>query len=75
MLSDELHLRLRVRKIIAQAAQNCRVKIINWILSADHVHIFAEILPHVSVSGFVKRAKGRSSRKIQQDLATVRKEY
>ena len=69
------HLRLRVREIIAQVANELNVKIINGVLSADHVHIFAEIPPHLSVSEFVKIAKGRSSRKIQQEFSDIKKEY
>lgn len=73
VLSGEL--RLRVREIIAQAAEDCGVKIVNGVLSADHVHIFAEIPPHIPVSHFVKMAKGRSSRKIQQEFAQIRQQY
>jgi putative transposase len=29
----------------------------------DHLYMFAEIPPHVSVNDFVRRAKGRSFRK------------
>ena len=68
-------LRLRLREIIAQVAEGMNIKIINGVLSADHVHIFAEIPPHISVSEFVKIAKGRSSRKIQQEIQAIRKEY
>lgn len=69
------NLRIRVREIVAQVADELNVKIINGVLSADHVHIFAEIPPHVSVSDFVKIAKGRSSRKIQQEFPDIRKQY
>jgi putative transposase len=65
-------LRLRVREIIAQVADEYGVRIINGVLSADHVHIFAEIPPHLSVSEFVKVAKGRSPRKIQQEFLHIR---
>ena len=68
-------LRLRVREIIAQAAEELGIRIVNGVLSADHVHIFAEIPPHISVSEFVKVAKGRSSRKIQQEFPSIRKTY
>ena len=57
-------LRLRVREIIGQVADECGVKFKNGVLSADHVHIFAEIPSHLSVIEFVKHVKGRSSRKI-----------
>lgn len=68
-------LRLRVRTIIAQAAEEKGVKIINGVLSADHIHIFASIPPHISVSDFVKVAKGRTSRKIQEEFPEIRKRY
>lgn len=51
------------------------MKIVNGVLSNDHIHIFASIPPHISVSEFVKVAKGRSSRKIQQEFPEVRKKY
>jgi putative transposase len=57
----EGQLRVRVREIIAQAAEELGIKIVNGVLSADHVHIFAEIPPHISVSDFVKIAKGLSA--------------
>ena len=69
------NLRLRAREIIGQAAEGLGVKIINGVLSADHVHIFAEIPPHLSVSEFVKVVKGRSSRKIQMEFPDIRKKY
>ena len=68
-------LRLRVRAIIAQVAEEMGVRIVNGVLSSDHVHIFAEIPPHVAVSDFVKMAKGRNSRKIQQEFPEISKRY
>ena len=66
---------LRVRSIIAQVAEEKEIRIINGVLSADHIHIFVSIPPHVAVSDFVKIAKGRSSRKIQQEFTGLRKRY
>ena len=68
-------LRLRVRELIAQVAEELGIRVVNGVLSADHVHIFAEIPPHISVSEFVKLVKGRSSRKIQQEFPEIRKKY
>ena len=68
-------LRLRVRTIVAQVAEELDIKIINGVLSADHIHIFASIPPHVAVSEFVKIAKGRSSRKIQLEFPSIKKQY
>ncbi len=69
------NLRIRVREIIAQAAEELGIRIINGVVSADHIHIMVEIPPHISVSQFVKIAKGRSSRKIQQEFSEIRKTY
>lgn len=68
-------LRLRVREIIAQVADEMNIKIINGVLSADHIHVFVSIPPHIAVSEFVQKAKGRSSRKIQQEFPELRKKY
>lgn len=49
--------------------------VVNGVLSRDDVHMLAEIPPDISVSDFVRRAKGRSSRKIQQEFEHIRKRY
>ena len=67
--------RLRVREVIKQVCDEMGVTIINGALSKDHVHMFVEIPPHIAVSDFVRRAKGRSSRKIQQEFEHIRKRY
>ncbi len=60
-------MRLRVREIIRQACDEIGVTVVNGGLSRDHMHMFVEIPQHDSVVGFFRRAKGRSSRKIQQE--------
>ena len=69
------NLRLRVREIIAHVAEEMGIKIVNGVLSQDHIHLFVSIPPHISVSEFVQKAKGRSSRKIQQEFPEIRKRY
>ena len=66
---------MRIREVLAQAAEDLGVRILNGVLAADHIHMFVEIPPHVSVSEFVKISKGRSSRKIQQEFPHLKKEY
>lgn len=63
--------RLRVREFIRQVCSEMGVTIINGALSRDHVHMFVEIPPHVSLSDFVRRGKGRSSRTIQQEFEHI----
>ncbi|MBS0481772.1 MAG: IS200/IS605 family transposase [Proteobacteria bacterium] len=67
--------RLRVRDIIRQVCAEKGVNIVSGALSRDHVHLFVEIPPHLSVSEFVQHAKGRSSRRIQQEFEHIRKRY
>lgn len=51
------------------------VKIVNGVLSGDHIHVFVSIPPHIAVSDFVKKAKGRSWRKIQQEFPEIGERY
>jgi hypothetical protein len=62
----------RVREIIRQVCSEMGVTINDGALSRDHVDLFVEIPPHVSVSDFVRRAKGRSLRKVQQEFEHIR---
>lgn len=68
-------IQLRVRDLIAQVSQELKVEIVNGVVSKDHIHLFVSIPPHVKVSEYVKRAKGRSSRKIQQEFPELKKKY
>ena len=65
----------RARDIIAQVADELGIKIVNGVISKDHLHLFVSIPPHISVSDFVKKAKGRSSRKLQQEFPELKKRY
>ncbi|MEL7064021.1 MAG: IS200/IS605 family transposase [Bacteroidota bacterium] len=68
-------LQIRIREIIAQAAEDMGVKIFNGVVSSDHVHLYCSVPPSVAVSDFVKRAKGRSSYRAQQEFPCLRKRY
>ena len=58
---------LKARETIVQIADEMSIKIVNRVLSADYVHTFAEILPHITVSDFVKITNGKSSKKSKWD--------
>ena len=68
-------IRLRVREITRQICEQMGVEIIKGVLSKDHVHMFVDIPPRLSVSDFMQRVKGRSSRKVQQRFPELRKRY
>jgi len=66
---------LRVRDIIRQVCAENGVEIIKGVLSPDHVHLFVSVPPKLSVSDFMRKAKGRSSRKIQMEFPELKKRY
>ena len=67
--------RLRVRDIIRQVCRENRVDIIKGVLSNDHVHMLVSIPPDLSVSDFMRKAKGRSSHKVQREFPQLKKRY
>ena len=66
-------LRERIRTIIRQVCKELGVQIVSGVLSREHVHIFVEIPPHIAVSDFVRRVKGRSSHRVQMEFPDLRK--
>ena len=65
----------RVRDIVAGVAEEMGINIENGVVSWEHVHLFVAIPPHIAVSEFVRMAKGRSSRKVQQEFPSLKKVY
>src|SRR5215211_1302039 len=68
-------LRERIREIVRQVCAELGVEIVSGVLSKDHVHMFVQIPPRLSVSDFVRRVKGRSSYKAQMEFPALRKRY
>lgn len=68
-------IREHVRDVIRQVCAELNVEIIRGVLAKDHIHMFVDIPPRLSVSDFMQRIKGRSSRKVQQRFPHLRKRY
>ena len=69
-------MRIRIREITRQICVQLGVKIISGVLSSNHVHMFVEIPPKISVSEYMRRVKGCTARKIQQEYPPeLRKRY
>ncbi len=68
-------LRERIREIIRQVCHEMGVTIVSGVLSNDHIHMFVEIPPKISVSQFMQKVKGRSSYKVQIEFPEIRKRY
>lgn len=65
----------RTREIIRQVCDANNVEIIKGRVSKDHVHLYVSYPPKISVSEIVRRLKGRSSRKIQEEFPQLGKQY
>ncbi|MDQ7083904.1 MAG: IS200/IS605 family transposase [Sulfurovum sp.] len=65
----------RCREIIIQICDAEDIRILKGVVSKDHVHMHIEYPPKVSVSDIVKKLKGRSSRKLQEEFKELSKQY
>ena len=63
----------RCRELIIQICDAEDVRILKGIVSKGHVHV--EYPARLSVSDFVKRLKGRTSRKLQDEFPDLKKRY
>jgi len=65
----------RCRSILIEVCDAEGVNILKGVVSKDDVHIHFEYRPSQSISSLVKKLKGRSSRKIQQEFPSLKKRY
>ena len=68
-------IQVRCRDLIKQICDSEDVKILKGVISKDHVHIHIEYAPSKSISSIVKRLKGRTSRRIQEEYPLLREKY
>ena len=66
---------VRVRELIRQICRDSEVEILKGHVSKDHVHLFVSIPPQLTISRFVQRIKGKSSYKLLQEFAHLRKVF
>ena len=67
--------KVRCRTLLIQICEAEDVVILKGVVSSDHVHIHINYRPSQSLSDFVKKLKGRSSRKLQQEFPELNKRY
>ena len=65
----------RVRELVRQTCASLDVYIVKGHVAKDHVHLLVSVPPNLSVSEFVQRVKGRSSRKLLQEYDELRREF
>ena len=65
----------RCREILKQICDSEDIIILKGVVSKDHIHMHINYLPSKSISDLVKKLKGRSSRKLQQEFQELKKRY
>lgn len=65
----------RTRDLIIQICNSENVQILKGVVSKDHVHVHIEYPPSQSVSGLVKKLKGRTSRLLQSEFPQLKQKY
>ena len=68
-------IQIRCRTLLVQICESEDVIILKGVVSKDHIHMHIEYRPSQDISSIVKKLKGRTSRKIQQEFPQLRKQY
>jgi putative transposase len=68
-------IKVRCRDLIVQISDAEDVRILKGVVSKDHVHIHIEYPPSKALSDLVKRFKGRTSRKLQEEYPELKRRY
>ena len=61
----------RLREILAQVAEEKRVKILALEVQPDHLHLFVSCYPQMVVHKLVKAFKGRSSNILRKEIPSL----
>lgn len=67
--------RLKIRKILRELCKRKKVNIITAEVCIDHVHMFVEIPPKLSISSFMGYLKGKSSVMIYEKWGNMKFMY
>jgi putative transposase len=65
----------RCRALLIQVCEAEDIIILKGVVSKAHVHMHINYRPSQNVSDIVKKLKGRSSRKLQQEFPELKKRY
>jgi putative transposase len=68
-------IQIRCRELVMQVCDAEDVQILKGVVSKDHVHMHIEYPAKLSISNIVKRLKGRTSRRLQDEFPKLKKRY
>src|ERR1041384_5413401 len=66
---------LRERELLRKRWELCVIKILQGVVSKDHVHILVSAPPHMAPSAIMRRIKGRTSSKLFEEFPMLKKRY
>lgn len=66
---------MRVRALIRQVCRAEKLEMLKGHVPKDHAHLFASIPPHLTVSRFVQRVKGKGLYKLLNEFQHLRRTY
>lgn len=66
---------LRARELIREICEAREIRIIQGVVSRDHIQILVASPPHLAPAQMMQWVKGRSSRKLQQEFDLLRRRY
>lgn len=66
---------MRCRTLIRQICESEDVEILKGVVSKDHIHLHLEFPPKTRINDLVKKLKGRSSRRLQEEFPELHKRY
>ncbi len=68
-------IQLRCLTLLRQICESEDVEILKGAVSKNYIHMHVEYRPSLIISSFVKKLKGRSSRKLQQEFPSLKSRY
>ena len=68
-------IQVRCRELVKQICDVEDIRVLKGVISKDHVHIHIEYRPSQNISDIVKRLKGRTSRRLQEEYPELGKRY
>jgi len=64
---------VRARDVIREVCEAREITVVKGVVSRDHVHVMVSAPPQLAPAQIMRWVKGRSSRKLQQEFAELRR--
>ncbi|KMJ45751.1 transposase [Xenorhabdus khoisanae] len=66
---------IRVRELVRQTCETFEIKILNGVVSKDHIHILVSSPPTLVPPEIMRRLKGRTASKLFEEFSHLKKRY